>query len=87
MPRTRTLLLILGTVVLFALGTLAVDQTRSDRPPGLGDAQWVPLSERSGLVITELPLQEPVVGRLWVKVGGRWRPALIQSPSAATQAR
>jgi hypothetical protein len=75
---------ILAGVIVFALGAAAVVADTSDRPEGVAASEWVPVSERLGLVIVAGPRQvnarpvqglyllPPINGYFMVKAGGRW---------------
>lgn len=77
--------------LLVVLSIAAVLKASSpDRPPFVSAEQWVPLSDRAGLVMTDVPKpgkplvwlngrpNAAAVGELWVKVNDGWLPAHLE---------
>ena len=89
-PKLTRGLLVLAAVLSVAVVLMA--GSSDERPPFVSADDWVPLSEREGLVITEAPKTgKPLVwlngrpsaqarGQLWVKVHDAWYPAHLEQP-------
>lgn len=79
----RSIPLLAGVIVLAMGAALAADD-ESDRPQGVAASEWVPVSERLGLVVVAVPRQvnarpvqglyllPPINGYFMLKAGGRW---------------
>lgn len=79
----RSIPLLAGVIVLAMGAALAADDA-SDRPQGVAASEWVPVSERLGLVVVAVPRQvnarpvqglyllPPINGYFMLKAGGRW---------------
>ena len=90
--------LLLLAAVLSLTGVLRAGSS-AERPPSVSAEQWVPLSDRAGLVITDVPKSDkPLIwlngrpsaearGQLWVKISDRWLPAHLEQPGGIVSAR
>jgi len=75
---------ILAGVIVLAVGAALAAAEATDRPEGVAASEWVPVSERLGLVVVAGPHQvnarpvqglyllPPINGYFMVKAGGRW---------------
>jgi hypothetical protein len=95
---TRSQWLLAATACLIVAASTA--QSAADRPPGVDEASWLPISDTAGIVLKEpigvpvpgtdrlelIPTPRPRTGVMMVKTQGRWIRVDLELPPARAHA-
>ncbi|HEX7237663.1 MAG TPA: hypothetical protein VF405_11920 [Gammaproteobacteria bacterium] len=98
MKIARSQWLLAATACLIVAASTA--QSAADRPPGVDEARWLPISDTAGIALTEpvgvalpetdrlelIPTPRPRTGVMMVKTQGRWIRVDLELPPARAHA-
>ena len=89
----KVLILVAVALALSTLVLVGVRAQPPDRPHGIPQEHWLPVSPELGLQVAtpdlrvERPGARALRGTMWAKHGGAWHPVYLEAPAHVLPAR